>query len=116
MTNGYIPGLTEPLGLRVETSADGIRTIRATGAIDLGNRDQLHKEFEAALAARPLAVVADLTGVGFCGSAGLEALVRLHRGGLERGVPVHVRPGPRLRRLMDMTGLTEILHLLDSSE
>jgi anti-sigma B factor antagonist len=115
VTNAYIPGLAEPLELRVEISAGGIRTIRATGAIDLARRDQLRKEFEAALAARPSIVVVDLTGVGFCGSVGLEALVRLHRGGLERGVPVRVRPGPQLRRLMDMTGLTEILHLLDSA-
>jgi anti-anti-sigma regulatory factor len=55
----------------------------------------------------------DLTEVGFCGSTGLEALVRLQEGGAQAGVPVRIHPTPRLRRLVGLTGLDGTLNLAE---
>ncbi|SFW85303.1 STAS domain-containing protein [Amycolatopsis australiensis] len=106
-----IPALAGPLEIHTETRGDGVRTIRLDGAVDLTDRDRLHAEFDAALAARPTAVEVDMTGVGFCSSTGLEALVRLQASAREAQVPVRIRPTARLRRLIDITGLSDALNL-----
>lgn len=111
-TTAPIPGLAGPLGIQIETTGSGSRTIRLSGAVDLGNRDRLRAAFEDAFTGSPSAVEVDMTDVGFCSSTGLEALVRLHQRGQEAGVPVRIRPTSQLRRLMDITGLTDILHLI----
>lgn len=87
----------------------GAAVLRVTGALDLALAPRLRQLFERALRLRPGLVVADLTGVDFLASAGMAALVLVHR----QCVPptrLHVVATGRLTmRPLEMTRLTDEL-------
>jgi anti-sigma B factor antagonist len=55
-------------------------------------------------------IVIDAAMTTFCNSSGLTALILAQRQAARQGVALHVaRPGASLRRILDATGLAEIL-------
>ncbi|SEF38441.1 anti-anti-sigma factor [Amycolatopsis pretoriensis] len=46
--------------------------VAAVGDLDLATADRLRQQAEAALGAQPPALVVDLGGITFCGSAGMQ--------------------------------------------
>lgn len=101
-----------PMAISSEIVPGGVLRIRVSGALELAGRDRLRAAFLAALDARPEAIVVDLTEVGFCDTTGIEALVRLDIGGRERDVPVRMRPSKSLARVLELSGLCEVLDLV----
>ena len=96
-----------------------VPVMRAAGELDIDTAAQLCGAIhEAATTARPPRVVIDLTGVSFCDSTGLRALIGAVRevevlGG--RAV-VAVEPEGALDRVLMLSGLGEFLRVCDSAE
>ncbi len=81
-------------------------TVRVAGEVDLDTADQLAAGLEACHGT----VVLDLAGVTFMDSSGLGTLVRARNRLLSEGGALLVRdPSKRVRRLFELTGLTEFL-------
>ena len=105
--------------LTTEVQDDPIPIVRATGELDLDTAPQLAAAIEeAARDARPPRVVIDFTGVSFCDSTGLRALIGAVRevevlGG--RAI-VAAEPDGALDRLLMLSGLREFLRVSDSAE
>ena len=83
----------------------GITTIVITGELDLGTMPFLAAQLARAVRDRPDRLVFDLAGTHFmdCGSARLTAGAGHWLPG--GGRPVIRRPGPRVRRILELTGL-----------
>jgi stage II sporulation protein AA (anti-sigma F factor antagonist) len=81
-------------------------TVRVAGEVDLDTAEQL----AAGLGACHGTVVVDLAGVTFIDSSGLGTLVRArNRLTSEGGGLLVAEPTERVRRLFELTGLTELL-------
>src|SRR3954466_15638356 len=101
-----------------ETDVDGVRLLEVFGELDLATAPRLCALLDAARIQRVKRVVVDLTGVDFCDSTGLRALVgastELRVGGGR--LAVTVLPGSTVGRLFDVTGVREALRTFDSQD
>jgi anti-sigma B factor antagonist len=87
----------------------GDRLVRVDGELDIRTCDELERVTGAA-ADRGGRVVLDLSGLTFCDSTGLASLVRLHkRATAADGELVLRSPAPRVRDLITLTGLDQLL-------
>jgi len=95
--------------LRIDRSGDGAApTVALSGELDSSNVPQLQTAVAAILAEHPQRVVFDLSGLRFMDSAGISVLVKL-AGEIET---VQIRdPSPIVRRVIEITGLTDILQV-----
>ncbi len=84
------------------------------GELDMRTAGQLDRAVDAS--ATPGARLRlDLAAVSFCDSAGLSALVRADRALTAAGGRLLlVNPSARVRRVLDLTGLTEVLTIVDT--
>jgi len=101
-----------------ESDVDGVRLIEVFGELDLATAPRLCAKLDAARAQRVRRVVVDLTGVDFCDSTGLRALMGAstelrHAGGK---LAVAVLPDGGVARLFDVTGIREALPTHDTQE
>ena len=104
------------LRLLVETSPGHV-LIRASGELDVSNSASLTQAGEDAMADGYKTVLIDFSGITFMDSTGLSALVALHRHASARDAYVAVvAPGESARRLIELMGLDETLHLHASVE
>ena len=98
--------------LDIHIDHDGDRAVvTVRGEIDLYTAPQLEDVLRGASSASdaPLVIV-DLSGVRFMDSTGLGALVRARQRILDLGGRLTVAsPSPQVRRLLDITGLAEVL-------
>lgn len=86
-----------------------------TGALDIGGAPLLERELEA-LASVPLVIV-DLRSVEFIDSTGLNALLRGHQWAMDSGREFAVvRGNEQGQRLMSLTGVADVLTLVDKPE
>lgn len=94
--------------IEVETRP-GVTTIVVKGELDLVTMPYLAARLTLALRDRPGRLVFDLSGTTFmdCGSARLIAGQRL----LDGGRPVIRRPGPGVRRVLELTGLDALCEI-----
>ena len=105
--------------LTLEVSDAPVPVVRATGELDLDTAAQLCGGIHEAATRTPRPrVVIDLTGVSFCDSTGLRALIGAVRevevlGG--RAV-VAVEPEGALDRVLTLSGLGEFLRVCGSAE
>ena len=67
-----------PAHVHTATTHNGIPVIRVTGALDTASNQHVATQLGALLDTRPVAVVMDLRGVGFMGSAGIAMLINAH--------------------------------------
>ncbi|MGW4526872.1 STAS domain-containing protein [Amycolatopsis sp. NPDC004378] len=107
MTDERAPTLT----IRVHAVPEAV-VVAAVGDLDLGTAPTLRGRARAVLADRPGALVVDLGGIGFCGSAGLQVLVELATETAADGVPFAVVADryPVLRALQ-LTRLDSVLEV-----
>jgi anti-sigma B factor antagonist len=99
-----------------ESDVDGVRLLEVFGELDLATAPRLCALLDAARLQRVKRLVVDLTGVDFCDSTGLRALMgasnELRVGGGR--LAVAVLPDGALDRLFDMTGVRESLRTFDT--
>ena len=89
------------------TDDAGNPVVRLSGEIDLSNAQAVRSAIEPIVGRAPALVVFDLAGLDFLDSSGLAVLLAT----AER-VPVVLRqPKPIIQRLVESTGLTEILKI-----
>ena len=99
-----------------QSDVDGVRLLEAFGELDLATAPTLCGHLDAARRQRVRRLVVDLTGVDFCDSTGLRALlgasteIRVSGGRLA----VACLPGGPVARLFDMVGARETLRAFDS--
>jgi anti-sigma B factor antagonist len=99
-----------------ESDVDGVRLVEAFGELDLATAPRLCAALDAARIHRVKRLVVDLTGVDFCDSTGLRALIgastEIRVGGGR--LAVACLPGGAVSRLFDMVGARESLRVFDS--
>ena len=99
-----------------ESDVDGVRLLEVFGELDLATAPRLCSRLDEARTQRVRRIVVDLTGVDFCDSTGLRALIGAstelrHAGGK---LAVAVLPDGGVARLFDVTGLRESLPTHDT--
>ena len=91
---------------RVDDGGKSVLTL--SGELDLSTVGRVEAAFERALSRSPELLVVDVSELGFIDSSGIALLIRAS----ERVGRLELRcPTPILRRVIDVTGLTEILHI-----
>ncbi|MGA5820328.1 STAS domain-containing protein [Kitasatospora sp. NPDC094028] len=101
--------------LRITVLATATAVVcRLEGEIDDGQRARLEKTLTRAVRDRPPRLVIDMAGVGFCDSAGLNALLAAHRHAVLGGtLLVLAAPPPQIRRLLEITGTDQLFTIRD---
>jgi anti-anti-sigma factor len=102
---------TEPDQKRESRAANGggSRSVRFEGDLDLATAGALRDEIMNARNAGAGSVTVDLSGVGFMDSVGLSLLVSAHKRLAEEGATMRLLLPEKLRRLFEISGLTEVL-------
>ena len=90
----------------VTFDADGVPTIRLSGEIDMSNVEALRRTIEPVVARASDKVIFDLGELSFMDSSGIALLLQVSA--KSRTVRV-LRPSPLVKRMIDATGLTDIL-------
>ncbi|WP_410596124.1 STAS domain-containing protein [Amycolatopsis sp. lyj-23] len=80
-----------------------------TGEIDITHRELLRSVFTEVLSQCGGGLVVDSTQVRFCGAALMGALITLRTDCAVLGVELRVLASPFARRVMGLTGLSELL-------
>src|SRR3954447_4252639 len=101
-----------------ETDVDGVRLLEVFGELDLATAPHLCALLDAARMQRVKRVVVDLTGVDFCDSTGLRALMGASRElNVEGGrLAVTLLSDSAVARLFDVTGLREAMPVYDTQQ
>jgi anti-anti-sigma factor len=87
---------------------DGMPTIRLRGEIDMSNVDALRRTIEPVVVRAPDRVVFDLSALTFMDSSGIALLLQVSA----KSKSVRVRgPSPLVRRMIEATGLADILQV-----
>jgi anti-sigma B factor antagonist len=90
----------------VTFDADGVPTIKLTGEIDMSNVDALRRTIEPIATRAPERVIFDLSALSFMDSSGIALLLQVSA----KSKTVRVRhPSPLVKRMIEATGLTDIL-------
>jgi anti-anti-sigma factor len=93
---------------RAETFGDSV-VVHVDGDIDVATSGQLGDDIAPLVETGPNLVL-DLTEVPFMDTVGLGALLATRSAALEHGGSLTVRnPSPAVQRVLDLTGLTELL-------
>lgn len=85
------------------------------GEIDLYTVPRLRGELAAALGGGgPVRLIVDLSGVDFCDSTGVNALLAAHRQAQEAGGDLELAgPRPGVRKILQVTGLESVFTVTD---
>ena len=103
---------------RVETqTTDRLTTVAVTGELDLVSSPALEAELERATGCDCDVIVVDLRTLGFMDSTGLHVLVKGHQRAHESGRAFAVTRGSeQVHRLLTLTGVAEVMRIVDSPE
>jgi anti-sigma B factor antagonist len=103
---------------RVDVRVEG-RTaiIGVTGELDLASSPELEQQLDQIWRSDADQLVLDLRGLEFMDSTGLSIVVGAHQRVAETGRKLSVVKGPpQVQRLLDLTGVSERLQLVDTPE
>jgi anti-sigma B factor antagonist len=103
--------------LKVTSLTQGDRiVVSVRGEVDLYTVPRLQRELAGALAAgQPVRLVVDLSGVEFCDSTGVNALLAAHRQAREAGGDLELAgPRPAVRKILQVTGLESVFTVIES--
>ncbi|BAW06856.1 anti-anti-sigma factor [Nocardia seriolae] len=92
------------------TQRDAATVLAVAGEVDLATAPALENAIDAALTAKPSALVIDLSEVSFLASAGMAALVAVHKRAGDTRIAV-VADGPATSRQLKMTSLDQVFSL-----
>jgi anti-anti-sigma factor len=99
-------GPPTPLELSHRVLPTGEAAVEIGGELDLDTAEQAFSYVQKIISRHRGPVVISLSGVTFCDARGLQALVRMANYADQADCPFRVTsPGPRLAKLMRMTGL-----------
>jgi anti-sigma B factor antagonist len=103
---------------RVETRVQGRAAIvEVIGELDIATSPQLERALERAFESGADPLVIDLRKLAFMDSTGLSVIVSAHQHMSETGHSFSVVKGPQqVQRLLDLTGVSGRLRLVDSPE
>jgi anti-sigma B factor antagonist len=102
---------------RLESSSDGATVVEVTGDIDNFTAPQLRDELISAHEAGARVIVVDLTPTDFLDSSALGALVGVQKTlQADDAVLRVVCTKPHLRRVFEITRMTEVVPVFDSVE
>jgi anti-anti-sigma factor len=107
--------MAEARHFRVDISrVGGGVAVSPVGDIDLASADRLRTAMRLEESQAPT-VVLDLRGVPFMDSSGLGVIVHENRTARERGARFAVAVGgqPAVRRILELSGLSSVLELVD---
>ena len=108
---------TASFSLREEAPDTGILVITLEGEADMSTAVKFNESFFSAARAGMRRVIADLSGVSFIDTTMLNALVVGHRRMVrDHGRFAVVCDGPRVSRVLEITGLGQILDVFSSRE
>jgi len=95
------------------------RSVRltVTGELDIATVDSLTDVAIGALRRPARVLLLDLSGVSFCGAAGISSLLKIHRAaGQARINLVLTCIPPHVRRILDIAGTTAVIAIADPRE
>ena len=93
----------------------GTSYLRLEGEFDLACKDEFHRRLLELTATRPAGVIVDLSRLEFMDSSGLRMVAEAESLCRESGIDYGVIAGSgQARRLFDLTGMDDILPVLDS--
>ncbi|MBH0774757.1 STAS domain-containing protein [Nocardia bovistercoris] len=95
---------------------DGATVLTVAGEVDLATAPALETAIEGILAAKPAALIIDLSGVSFLASAGMAALVAAHQRAGQATTIAVVADGPATSRQLKMTSLDQVFALYSTLE
>jgi anti-anti-sigma factor len=99
----------DQLQVSVESGTDE-QVIHLAGELDPHTAPRLQVEIDRLLEAGASAIILDLSRLGFVDSSGLRVLIRAHQDVTRDGGRFAVRnPSPTARRLLEITGLTDLI-------
>jgi anti-anti-sigma factor len=100
-----------------ESEVEGVRLVEVFGELDLATAPQLCAHLDDARRARVRRCVLDLTGVAFCDSTGLRALLGASQELRVAGgrLAIACVPGGAVARLFEIVGAREALRVFDSA-
>jgi anti-anti-sigma factor len=99
-------GQATAIAITTGRDPDGTPVLRVSGQLDISNASTLEDALMKAAEAKPRTIVFDLAELEFMDSAGISVLVRARS---EVGEVRLRNPSPIVRRLIEITGLAEIL-------
>lgn len=99
---------------RPSLAGQGTEHISFDGSLDLATVGELRDLIQEKRARNPREIVVDLSGIGFIDSVGIGLLVTTHQRLEEEGVSLRLMVPPRLKELLRLTGLLEVLQPDDS--
>jgi anti-anti-sigma factor len=93
--------------MRIDTHVDssGTQVVTLSGELDSSNAISLEATLASILAAHPRGLIFDLTDLGFMDSAGIAVLINT---AAKTGVALR-NPSPIIRRVLEATGLADVL-------
>jgi anti-sigma B factor antagonist len=97
----------------MEGEPDNVAVISLAGEIDLATAPDAERRIAAAEKVEPSELVIDLREVTFMDSSGLRVLLAAHHRAGENSRDFALVSGPAVARLLEMTGLTGRIRLLD---
>jgi anti-sigma B factor antagonist len=106
--------------LKVTSRSQGDYVVMSVhGEIDLYTVPRLQRELSHVLAAaspaRPVRLIVDLSGVDFCDSTGVNALLSAHRLAHDSGGNLELAaPRPAVRKILQVTGLESVFTVVDN--
>jgi anti-sigma B factor antagonist len=99
-----------PAEVVIDAQSDpaGVPVVTVSGELDISNAGKLEQTVASVAAERPERLIFDLSGLRFMDSAGIAVLL----GAAAKVSTVQLRdPSPAVRRVVELTGLTDILSL-----
>lgn len=97
-----------------DSSRNGSVTVAFEGSLDLATVGELRDLIQERRSQNPEEIVVDLTNVGFIDSLGISLLVTTHNRLEEEGVGMRLIVPPRLKALIRLSGLTDLLRPEDA--
>lgn len=89
---------------------EGVPVVAVPQEVDITNAKRLRLALLHAAAGSPPAVVVDMTRTRFCDSAGLHILIDAHKKAqAEDGEVLLAQPGPAILRVMQLTGIDQVI-------
>ena len=101
-----------PLRIGARTEDPDIAILSLTGEVDVANAAQVRDAALKLIADGAKCLMVDLSGTEYMDSTGLGTLVGLHKRLRESGGQVVIAGAqPRVKRIFDITGLTQVFRM-----